>query len=124
MHCVSLPAYDGLIENNSRRIAILEEMARRIFEEWFVHFRAPGCEGLPMVDSAIGPAPQGWNAGPLERLAEYESANVDPRRFPQETLLTLAIRRLTRNIALPSRPVTPSKAISSALVLLSYCSES
>ena len=36
-----LSAYDDLIENNTRRIAILEEMARRIFEEWFVHFRAP-----------------------------------------------------------------------------------
>jgi type I restriction enzyme S subunit len=80
-----LSAYDDLIENNTRRIAILEEMARRIFEEWFVHFRAPGCEGLPMVDSAIGPMPQGWKAGPLEWLAECESASVDPRRFPEET---------------------------------------
>ena len=51
-HGSILSAYDDLIENNTRRIAILEEMARRIFEEWFVHFRAPGCEGLPMVDSA------------------------------------------------------------------------
>jgi type I restriction enzyme S subunit len=56
-----LIAYDDLIEKNTRRIAILEEMARRIFEEWFVHFRAPGCEGLPMVESAIGPVPQGWD---------------------------------------------------------------
>ncbi len=62
----TLSAYDGLIENNSRRIAILEEMARRIFEEWFVHFRAPGCEGLPMVDSAIGPVPQGWESKSCE----------------------------------------------------------
>jgi len=40
---------DDLIENNTRRIAILEKMARRIFEEWFVHFRAPGCEDLALV---------------------------------------------------------------------------
>lgn len=63
-----LSAYDDFIENNTRRIAILEEMARRIFEEWFVHFRAPACEGLPFVDSAIGPVPQGWEIVPLETL--------------------------------------------------------
>ena len=37
-----LGAYDDLIEVNRRRIAVLEEMARRLFEEWFVHFRFPG----------------------------------------------------------------------------------
>jgi type I restriction enzyme S subunit len=62
-----LSAYDDLIENNTRRIAILEEMARRIFEEWFVYFRAPGCEGFPMVESAIGPVPQGWE---VKRLGD------------------------------------------------------
>jgi hypothetical protein len=46
--------------------AILEEMARRIFEEWFVHFRAAGCEGLPFADSPLGPIPQGWEVVPLE----------------------------------------------------------
>jgi type I restriction enzyme, S subunit len=64
----ALAAYDDLIENNTRRIAILEEMARRIFEEWFVHFRAPGCEGLPMVDSPLGPIPKGWEVADLESL--------------------------------------------------------
>jgi type I restriction enzyme, S subunit len=64
-----LLAYDDLIANNTRRIAILEEMARRIFEEWFVHFRAPGCEDLPMVDSAIGPVPRGWELRRLEEVA-------------------------------------------------------
>jgi type I restriction enzyme S subunit len=63
-----LTAYDDLIDNNTRRIAILEEMARRIFEEWFVHFRAPGCEGLALVDSAIGPVPRGWTVAPMESV--------------------------------------------------------
>lgn len=40
-----LSAYDDLIEVNTRRIAILEEMARRIYEEWFVHYRFPGGDG-------------------------------------------------------------------------------
>ena len=64
----TLTGYDDLIENNTRRIAILEEMARRIFEEWFVYFRAPGCEGLPRVDSPFGPIPKTWEVAPLESL--------------------------------------------------------
>jgi type I restriction enzyme S subunit len=66
----TLRGYDDLIENNTRRIAILEEMARRIFEEWFVHFRAPGCEGLPLIDSPIGPIPQGWEVKQLDDIVD------------------------------------------------------
>lgn len=55
-----LSAYDELIENNTRRIAILEEMAQRIYEEWFVRFRFPGHEDVPMVESELGLVPEGW----------------------------------------------------------------
>jgi type I restriction enzyme, S subunit len=55
-----LSTYDDLIENNTRRIAILEEMARRIYEEWFVRFRFPGHEGVRMVESELGLVPEGW----------------------------------------------------------------
>jgi type I restriction enzyme S subunit len=64
-----LSAYDDLIENNTRRIAILEEMARRIYEEWFVRFRFPGHEGVRMVDSDLGCVPEGWLVQKLEDLA-------------------------------------------------------
>jgi len=60
-----LSAYDDLIENNTRRIAILEEMARRMYEEWFVRFRFPGHEGVRMVESDLGLVPEGW---PVVRL--------------------------------------------------------
>ena len=80
-----LSTYDDLIENNTRRIAILEEMARRIFEEWFVHFRAPGCEGLPMLDSAIGRVPQGWEVKRLRDLADEFRDPADPRAVAPET---------------------------------------
>ena len=56
----TLSAYDDLIENNTRRIAILEEMARRIYEEWFVRFRFPGHENVRMVESESGLVPEGW----------------------------------------------------------------
>jgi len=64
-----LSAYDDLIENNTRRIAILEEMARRIYEEWFVRFRFPGHETVPMVESELGLVPQGWGRETLADCA-------------------------------------------------------
>ncbi len=64
-----LSAYDDLIENNQRRIKILEEMARSLYLEWFVHFRFPGHEKVKMVPSAIGIIPQGWEVKQLGELA-------------------------------------------------------
>jgi len=61
-----LSAYDDLIENNTRRIAILEEMARRIYEEWFVRFRFPGHEGVRMLESELGLVPEGWTVMRLD----------------------------------------------------------
>ena len=60
-----LSAYDDLIENNTRRIKILEEMAQLLYCEWFVNFRFPGHENVKFVESAIGLIPEGW-AGKLE----------------------------------------------------------
>jgi type I restriction enzyme, S subunit len=61
-----LSAYDELIENNQRRIKILEEMARSLYREWFVHFRFPGHDKVKMVQSSLGPIPQGWEVGRLD----------------------------------------------------------
>ena len=58
-----LAAYDDLIENNTHRIQILEEMAQRIYQEWFVNFRFPGHEKLKFVDSEMGKIPEGWGYG-------------------------------------------------------------
>ena len=52
-----LSAYDDLIENSQRRIKILEEMARRLYREWFVHFRFPGHEDCQFVESPLGEIP-------------------------------------------------------------------
>jgi len=52
----TLSAYDDLIENNRRRIALLEEAARLLYREWFVHFRFPGHEQVKI----IGGIPEGW----------------------------------------------------------------
>jgi type I restriction enzyme S subunit len=57
-----LRAYDDLIENNRRRMALLEESARLLYNEWFVRLRFPGHEHMPLVDGV----PQGWGRLPLE----------------------------------------------------------
>jgi len=63
-----LSAYDELIENNQRRIKILESMARALYREWFVHFRFPGHESVPRVPSPLGDIPQGWEVKKLRDL--------------------------------------------------------
>jgi type I restriction enzyme S subunit len=69
-----LSAYDDLIENNQRRIGLLEQMARAIYREWFVEFRCPGHEKVKFVDSALGKIPQGWEVTTLgAQLAALES---------------------------------------------------
>jgi type I restriction enzyme, S subunit len=66
-----LSAYDDLIENNTRRIAILDEMAWRIYEEWFIHFRFPGHEKINMVESELGQIPRGWRTENVGKLLEH-----------------------------------------------------
>jgi type I restriction enzyme S subunit len=79
-----LAAYDELIENNLRRIEILEEMAQAVYREWFVNFRFPGHEDLALVDSPLGPIPEGWSAGAFGDLAENQRVNVNPLKSPDE----------------------------------------
>ena len=80
-----LSTYDDLIENNTRRIKILEEMARAIYREWFIEFRFPGHEGVPMVESELGLIPRGWEVGTLGDLAESVRRNIKPSDINQET---------------------------------------
>lgn len=63
-----LLAYDDLIENNTRRIKILEKMTQAVYREWFVHFRFPGHEKATRVDSPIGKIPKRWEVKPLAAL--------------------------------------------------------
>ena len=79
-----LSAYDDLIENNTRRIQILEEMARAIYREWFVHFRFPGHETVKLVESAVGLIPEGWEVRTLGDIAESVRRNVKPSDLNQE----------------------------------------
>ncbi len=64
-----LSAYDDLIENNLRRIKILEEMAQNLYREWFVNFRFPGHEKARFVDSPLGKIPEGWEIEYLKDIS-------------------------------------------------------
>ena len=64
-----LSAYDDLIENNLRRIKILEEMAQNLYREWFVKFRFPGHEKVKFVDSPLGEIPEGWEVKSISDVA-------------------------------------------------------
>ncbi len=68
-----LSTYDDLIEANEKRIKILEEMAQRLYTEWFVKFRFPGHEKVKLVDShtSFDKIPEGWSVKPISDLATF-----------------------------------------------------
>jgi type I restriction enzyme S subunit len=69
---------DDLIDNNRRRIELLQQMAQAIYREWFVRFRYPGHENVPLVESPLGSIPKGWTVKSLGSL----STNFDRLRKP------------------------------------------
>ncbi len=80
-----LGSYDDLIEVNRRRVALLEDMARGLFEEWFVRFRFPGHEGVEMVDTPAGPLPGGWRWSSFGDVAVEIRQGVSPADLPPDT---------------------------------------
>jgi type I restriction enzyme S subunit len=64
-----LSAYDELIENNQRRIALLEKLAEEIYREWFVRLRFPGHEKVKVIKGV----PQGWDVKRISEVVEFLS---------------------------------------------------
>ncbi|MCE7995314.1 MAG: hypothetical protein HEP71_25275 [Roseivirga sp.] len=77
-----LSAYDELIENNSQRIKLLEQMAEEIYKEWFVRLRFPGYKETKIVDGV----PEGWCKTKLGKVIElaYGKSLPDRERIPGE----------------------------------------
>lgn len=63
-----LSTYDSLIENNTKRICMLEQMAEKLYKEWFVRFRFPGYENIEVVNGL----PKGWKIERLENLLDIK----------------------------------------------------
>jgi type I restriction enzyme S subunit len=72
-----LSTYDDLIENNERRIALLEGAARQLYREWFVRLRFPGHEHTAVVDGV----PHGWKKKPLNELASITMGQSPESKF-------------------------------------------
>jgi len=74
-----LSAYDDLIENNKRRIALLEKMAEEIYREWFVRFRFP-CYQNTEFEKGI---PKGWIVRSLSEIAKINSSSLKKGAEPE-----------------------------------------
>lgn len=83
-----LSSFDELIEINERRIELLEDLARSLYREWFVHFRFPGYEKVKFVDSALGRIPTNWKIKSLFEVADvgfgfaYKSQRFESGSYP------------------------------------------
>ncbi len=77
----TLSAYDELIENNRRRIQLLEQAARLLYKEWFVRLRFPGHEHVKVKDGV----PEGWERKRLSELCTDIRESIDPKTLPPET---------------------------------------
>ena len=76
-----LSAYDDLIDNNRRRLVLLEEAARRLYDEWFLRLRFPGNEHTPITDGV----PNGWDKSTLGDLCADIRESVEPDALDPET---------------------------------------
>jgi type I restriction enzyme S subunit len=75
----TLLAYDNLIENNRRRMALLEESARLLYQEWFVRLRFPGHEHTRLVNGV----PEGWTKGVVSDFYITASGGTPSRKNPE-----------------------------------------
>ncbi len=90
-----LCAYDDLIENNRRRITLLEEAARLLYREWFVHFRFPGHKHVKI----IGGIPEGWTRFALSDLADFLNGYpFQPSELGEEGLPVVKIPELKAGV--------------------------
>ena len=69
-----LSAYDNLIENNNKRIQLLEQMAENLYKEWFVRFRFPGYEHVEFIDGF----PKEWKICRIDQLSKIKAGGDAP----------------------------------------------
>lgn len=93
-----LASYDDLIENNQRRIQLLEESARLLYKEWFVHLRFPGHEHVKVTNGV----PEGWEpcllpqvieVNPKERIEKGKEIAYVPMSALSETNMTVDVSK-------------------------------
>lgn len=91
-----LSAYDDLIENNLKRIKLLEEKAQLTYEEWFVRMKFPGHETTP-INEETG-LPEGWHIGELSELINFQSGYAyKSSKFRNEGFPIIKIKNIDNN---------------------------
>ena len=75
-----LSSYDDLIENNRRRIGLLEQAARMLYREWFIHLRFPGHEHVKITNGL----PEGWERRTLGEVAQTNAASYKAKELPDQ----------------------------------------
>jgi len=75
-----LSAYDDLIENNLKRIKLLEEAAQNIYKEWFVQFRFPSYETAKFGEDSL---PQGWEKKKIIDLCDISGGGTPSTKIPE-----------------------------------------
>lgn len=115
-----LAAYDKLIENNQRRIQLLEQAARLLYKEWFVHLRFPGHEHAKIVDGV----PEGWERRKVGQASSFISRGITPKyddEAPGRVINQKCIRHQRVDMALArnqSKDVPPAKVVRFGDVLI------
>lgn len=92
--------YDDLIENNRRRIELLEQSARELYKEWFVRFRFPGYERINIIEGV----PEGWSLKTMADVAETIGGGTPSTKKPEYwedgEITWFVPKDLTKNISL------------------------
>lgn len=120
-----LATYDDLIENNRRRMALLEEAARQLYQEWFVRLRFPGYEHTKIVDGV----PSGWKQQPISALTTFLRRGITPHYDDEADGLVInqkCIRNGRVDLALArrqSREYSPDKKVCLGDVLVNSTGE-
>ena len=121
-----LSAYDDLIENNGRRIKILEEMAQNLYREWFVNFRYPLLRSdgsytgqadpkkIKTVDSPLGKIPEGWEVGKLGDVCSIQKSRYDENRHG--TLPLVDLSRMPSHTLAVRETGTPQELTTSRII--------
>ncbi|CAM3712234.1 Type I restriction modification DNA specificity domain-containing protein [Deinococcus frigens] len=98
-----LSAYDDLIENNTRRVRVLEDMARALYREWFVEYRYPGHELVVFVEDEQGRRPKGWKLASISDVAPLVTRGIAPK-YNEDSLSLVINQKCIRDQRLSLQP--------------------
>ena len=107
--------YDDLIENNRRRIALLEDAARQLYKEWFVRFRFPGHEHVEIINGL----PEGWELTTLGAVCDTNVKSYSAKNLP-EYIRYIDIAAVDKGEIVSNPPISSAEAPGRARQIASH----